>query len=166
LHSIGRIDAHSPRDVAAPIAAELFDAVRRLEEQACAVYAEFKDKLAEYKRSKGEGDTITDPKEVLDFLPPHRVTAGPLKAAYGHGYSWKLAFKPSQFPGLASLSHLGKYDLPDAVNYHNDNPNPEARALYDALAPLRARGFDAGVRVCKVTKSNVLCEAWCRTGSH
>lgn len=107
---------------------------------------------------------ITEEKQVLGLLPPHRITTASVEDRQAY---WRIAFKPALFP--AHAKHL---DLEEgriwAALYGKldfcDKPNPKydrAAAAEDAdlkkrLKPLVDLGFDCTCTIVKITKTNII----------
>lgn len=64
----------------------------------------------------GDGTVIEDAREILDLLPPHRITSGPIQEGYHNLSRFKLAFRPELFPAIAQYQDKAPYALKQAID--------------------------------------------------
>ncbi len=107
---------YGPRIETDPRINQLFKEASELRRQ-CEAFAEKVSHLrTELAVEAGEGTSINDAREILELLPPHRITSGPLKDGYYNRVRFKLAFPPKNLPAIAPHSDISQYALKQAID--------------------------------------------------
>jgi hypothetical protein len=112
----------------------------------------------EIRRAAGEGSKLESEREVLDLLPPCRVTSGPVSTYDSN--RWMVSFPAASYPALRDLAEKGSYEQSRAVELDDGAPRTAAGAAWArivaSLAPLEGRGFRVWLHMRKVTRTNIL----------
>jgi hypothetical protein len=112
----------------------------------------------EIRRAAGEGGKLESEREVLDLLPPCRVTSGPVSTYDSN--KWMLSFPAADHPALRELADRSEHDQKRAIQRDDGAPRTAAGAewarIEGSLADLERRGFRVWLSLRKVTRSGIL----------
>lgn len=108
---------HSPREEADERIHGLYREALDLHKQCEAFSEKVYAFRSEFTVEAGEGSKIEDAHEILDLLPPHRITSGPNQNGYYNRVRFRVAFRREAFPAIAAISSLPEHDFKRAIDF-------------------------------------------------